>query len=471
MNIEFRLRSYLLALHLVLLVGTLIFFQQQPWLMLILELALAGSFWLCWQLCQQSFQPLRYTESFQQLLQEQSYNQRLHAHKDPQLQSLVQCYNELLTRLQQERLRLGEQQGLLDQLLEASPVAILVFDFDDKLSLLNASARQLLGLADPLGKPLAAWLDGTATFFPQSSQIEQQRVRSLLPSLQQLQPQQNTLCTDSEGRRFRCQCSQFFDRGFNRRFLLIEELTTELHNSEKSTFDKLVRVIAHEVNNTVAVTGSVLQSISHYQPQLQIDDQQDFSIAITAVQKRNHSLGQFIDRCSQVVKMPDPELQRTDLGLLLQDVLYLCRDNAQQRGVNLQWQLPTEPVWQLLDPALFSQALLNIIKNAVEAAETGMQRQPDRPATVSVQLDWQQQRWLLSVADSGDLLRALGTEQLFTPFFTTKKGGQGIGLVFVREVLQRHGLPYRLASTETKSDDFTAEQCSCFEIWFSNIHA
>ncbi|OBP13868.1 hypothetical protein A5320_14410 [Rheinheimera sp. SA_1] len=460
MKTEYRLRSYLLLLHGVLFLGTVSLFQQQPLLMLALELLLAGSFWLCWHLCRQSLQPLRYTECFQQLLSEQSYNHRLHANSDPQLQSLVQCYNDLLARLQQERLRIGEQQGLLDQLLEASPVAVLVFDFDDRLSLLNASARQLLGLADPLNRPLCDWIDGDAPFFPQFSAIDQQRVHSLLPQLQQLLPNQSSLCSDSEGRRFRCQCSQFIDRGFSRRFLLIEELTAELHSSEKSTFDKLVRVIAHEVNNTVAVTGSVLQSVSNYQQQLKADDQQDFAVAIAAVQKRNHSLGQFIDRCSQVVKMPAAELQPTDLVVLLSDVMYLCRDNAQSRGVQLQWQLSANPVWLLLDPALFSQAVLNIVKNALEAAETGLLQQPTRPAKVLLTLLPQSSSWLLSVTDSGDLLRDVEGGQLFTPFFTTKKGGQGIGLVFVREVLQRHGLPYRLASTD--------DQQSCFEIWFSS---
>ena len=115
----------------------------------------------------------------------------------------------------------------------------------------------------------------------------------------------------------------------------------------------------------------------------------------------------------------------------------------------------------LLDSALFSQAILNIVKNALEAAESGLQRQPTRPAQVLLKLVPQPQGWQLSVTDSGDLLREVEGGQLFTPFFTTKKVGQGIGLVFVREVLQRHGLPYRLASTD--------DQQSCFDIWFSGI--
>ena len=159
--------------------------------------------------------------------------------------------------------------------------------------------------------------------------------------------------------------------------------------------------------------------------------------------------------------MQAAELQPTDLVVLLSDVMYLCRDNAQSRGVQLQWQLPADPVWLLLDSALFSQAILNIVKNALEAAESGLQRQPTRPAQVLLKLVPQPQGWQLSVTDSGDLLREVEGGQLFTPFFTTKKGGQGIGLVFVREVLQRHGLPYRLASTD--------DQQSCFDIWFSGI--
>ena len=83
------------------------------------------------------------------------------------------------------------------------------------------------------------------------------------------------LLADADGRRYRAQRSHFFDRGFARHFLLLEELTEELDSSERSTYEKLVRVLAHEVNNTVAATGSVLDSLLYYRPQLAPADGED----------------------------------------------------------------------------------------------------------------------------------------------------------------------------------------------------
>jgi signal transduction histidine kinase len=97
-----------------------------------------------------------------------------------------------------------------------------------------------------------------------------------------------------------------------------------------------------------------------------------------------------------------------------------------------------------LDRNLFEQALLNIAKNAVEAAEASA-RERGTPGRVDFELYRENGRVRLAVVDSGDRLGEVPPGQMFTPFFSTKKGGQGIGLLFVREVLQRHGFAYRLA--------------------------
>lgn len=206
-----------------------------------------------------------------------------------------------------------------------------------------------------------------------------------------------------------------------------------------------MRVLAHEVNNTVAATGSVLDSLLYYRPQLTSADGEDFGTAIEAVKRRNASLGEFIERFTRVVKMPAPEPRPTDLRELLDDLLQLYREPSRARQVELSLAradaLPPLP----LDRNLFEQALLNIAKNAIEAAETTA-RERGVPGSVQFELARDGERARLSVIDSGDRLGEVPPGQMFTPFFSTKKGGQGIGLLFVREVLQRHGLQYRLAA-------------------------
>ena len=314
-------------------------------------------------------------------------------------------------------------------MLEATPGAVLVFDFDGAVSLVNASALALLELDRPHGKPLLPTA-GSA------------RSRDLVAQLDALPLGESQLLTDLDGRRYRGQRGQFFDRGFARHFLMVEELTAELESSERATYEKLVRVLAHEVNNTVAATGSVLDSLLYYRAQLAERDGVDFATAIEAVKRRNASLGEFIERFTRVVKMPEPELRPASIKAMMDDIVWLNREQCKRRGIQIDWTRCDEVPMQRMDSQLMEQALLNIVKNAMEAVEASGREGGYIHLALAAGTDGA----TLSVIDSGNQLGAVPARKLFTPFFSTKKGGQGIGLMFVREVLNRHGFPYTAGS-------------------------
>ena len=171
-----------------------------------------------------------------------------------------------------------------------------------------------------------------------------------------------------------------------------------------------------------------------------------FATAIEAVKRRNLSLGEFIDRFTRVVKMPAPELRPVKVKEMVDDILWLNREGCASRGIRLGWRRCDEVPPVALDAQLMEGALLNIVKNAVEAVAA---RQAAGVAGGYVELSLERggDEAVLAVVDSADLLGEVPPRQLFTPFFSTKQGGQGIGLMFVREVLMRHGLAYSLAST------------------------
>ena len=454
MTLSRRLSAYLVGLHLLLFAFAVALLRAQPALFIgvevLLLMSLAGGF----ALVRRALQPLAYTERFRDLLQEQDYAARLSTGQLPELDELVELFNGMLATLYRERLELGEQRGFLERLLEATPSAVLVFDFEGRISLMNASAMAMLGLDAPKGRPLAHWQQADAAFAPALGPAARARTRSLLAQLDALPLGESRLLDDPDGRRYRGQRGQFFDRGFARHFLLVEELTAELESSERAAYDKLVRVLAHEVNNTVAATGSVLDSLLYYRAQLAERDGEDFSTAIVAVKRRNVSLGEFIERFTRVIKMPEPELRPTSLHALMDDILYLNREPCRSRGIRIGWARCDDVSACMMDGPLMEQALLNIVKNAVEAVEAA----GADGGYVELLLENDGARARLSVIDSGRQLGVVPARQLFTPFFSTKKGGQGIGLMFVREVLVRHGFDYRLAATE---DGQTR-----FDIWF-----
>ena len=455
-----RLGLYLVLLHLPLFGCAALLLPGHPAWFVGAEALLLASLALGWRLVRRALEPLGYTRRFHDLLQDQQYASRLAAPGMGELDELVGMFNTMLSALHRERLAIGEQQGFLDRLLEATPSAVLVFDFDGAISLVNASAGGLLGLDRPLGKPLSAWRadggedSGAGAWLPALDARARERSRQLAAQLDALPLGESRLLTDIDGRRYRAQRGQFFDRGFARHFLMVEELTAELEDSERATYARLIRVLAHEVNNTVAATRSVLDSLLAYRGQLAEPDADDFATAILAVKRRNVSLGEFIDRFTTVVKMPAPELRPAALREVVDDILWLNRDACASRGITLAWARQDAVPLLMLDVQLIEQALLNIVKNAIEAVdEAGA-----AGGHVRVELADEGRRVRLSVLDSGGLLEATPVRQLFTPFFSTKKVGQGIGLMFVREVLQRHGCTWSLAAGapgETR-----------FDIWF-----
>jgi len=428
-QLRVHLFAYLALLHAVLFVLVFLQLREQPWLFVGIEAALVASFALGVRLLRRALEPLGYTQRLRELLQDQDYAARLHdgGSSRDELGQLVGQFNALVDTLHAERLRIGEQQGFLDRLLEATPSAVIVFDFDGHVSLLNPSARALHHRAH------------------------------LLRQLESLPDGASTMLSDPDGRRYRGQRGHFYDRGFARRFLLLEELTEELQSSERATYEKLVRVLGHEVNNTVAATGSVLESLLFYRRQLAHSDGEDFATAIGAVKRRNASLGEFIERFTRVAKLPAPELLPCAVQDVVEDILYLYREPCRNRGISIGWRRRDHAGPLPLDRHLIEQALQNLVKNAMEAAHA-TQQEGGAAASVEFELVREQESLRLSVIDSGARLAGVPASQLFTPFFTTKKGGQGIGLLLVREVLLRHGFAHRLAPNAAGE--------TSFDIWF-----
>jgi len=445
-TLRLRLGAYLLALHLLLFGAAAWLLIDRPVWFVAAEALLLGSLVLGFALLRRALEPLGYTRRFHDLLQDGHYANRLAAPASRELEELVAMFNTMLAALHRERLAAGEQQGFLDRLLEATPGAVLVFDFDGAVSLVNASALALLGIERPQGHALPDWLAGTAPLARGLDARARERSLDLIAQLDALPLGDSRLLTDLEGRRYRAQRGQFYDRGFARHFLMVEELTAELEDSERATYAKLVRVLAHEVNNTVAATRSVLDSLLFYRSQLLDADAADFATAIEAVKRRNLSLGEFIDRFTRVVKMPAPELRPVRVKEMVDDILWLNREQCASRGITLGWRRCDDVPAVALDAQLMEGALLNIVKNAIEAVAS---RQAAGVAGGQVELSLERDGdgVVLAVFDSADLLGEVPPRQLFTPFFSTKQGGQGIGLMFVREVLMRHGFAYSLAST------------------------
>jgi signal transduction histidine kinase len=369
---------------------------------------------------QRLFRAIAFVGDSAQFLQESDYTARFVPVQQPEIDRLIGVYNRMVDHLRAERQRVQEQHFFLSRVLEVSPSGILVLDFDGRLDLVNPAAGRMLQQGpDALrGRVLA----GSGV--------------PLLEAVSAIAAGEGRIVGLHGGRRVRVQHGTFMDRGFARSFYLLEELTEELRQTEKAAYEKLIRMMSHEVNNSVGASSSLLQSCLSYAGQLAPDDRADFERALQIAIDRMGQLNAFMRGFADVVRLPAPARQPTDLREMLARIETLTAASRGAQGITWRWEedgaFPLLP----LDRVQMEQALVNIVKNGMEAAGEG--------GRLTIRLGFVGQRPQLVVEDSGPGIPPDVREHLFTPFFTSKPGGQGIGLTMVQEILAGHRLEFAL---------------------------
>jgi len=380
--------------------------------------------------------PMVFVESSQQLLAEKDLSIRFPKSGDKQLDALVGSYNNMLEHLQQEQLKLGEQRGFFDRLLQATPIGIVIFDFDFKVSNINAAAAGMLAITEEKAKgQLIAKLD------------------SLLASAIVKQQHESSIINLVDGRRFRVQSSQFYDRGFKRNFMQLTELTEELHASDRNSYETLIRMISHELNNTIGATNSLLEACQDYCLQMNSEDRDDFSSALKVVIDRNYNLSAFMGRLADVVHLPVPHCAPTDIIPLIRSTQVMFSQQCSKRNIDWQEQFEASEFIVNIDSHQFEQMLINVVKNAYEAIEND--------GKITINLEEVAEKVMLSIEDSAGSLTSIDESNLFQPFYTNKADGQGVGLMLTREILNQHGFKYRFECETGQWTRFIIEMPLC----------
>ncbi len=371
------------------------------------------------------------------LLNEQDFSSRLKPVGQIESDRIVQVFNKMMDQLKDEKLRVQEQNRFLDLLISASPMGVVILDFDEHITMMNDAALRFLEINDVeqvLHQPMNQ-LDS-----PLAQEI------ALIP----LDKADTIRLSDSMV--YRCSHLSFMDRGFAHPFILIESLTDEVMKAEKKAYEKVIRMIAHEVNNTVAGVTSALDSVSD--ALATIPDTEDLREVMASGSERCLGMSQFITRFADVVKIPEPQLQTIDLNQLVWGCKSFMESICSERNISIDLQLFDGEIIVNIDPVLFEQVLINIIKNAAESI--GNDGEITITTTSNVSGSNRQSsmvnRQSLEIADNGKGISPETEKKLFTPFFSTKPNGQGIGLIFIREVLMKHGCTFSL---RTYSDGLT----------------
>lgn len=375
----------------------------------------------------QIVEPLHLMETGMLLLREQDFSSRLRRVGQTDADNIVDVFNRMMDALKAERLHVREQNQLFDLIFRSSPMGILILDLDRRVDSVNPSGERLLGvsLEAVRGKRLDECSFDLCEDLCSLAMDEVRTVR----------------LTDSNI--YRCSRQSFLNGGFRHTFYLVELLTEEVSQAERKAYEKVIRMIAHEVNNTVAGVTSTLDTLETAMEDM--PDSAELCELMRVCIERCYNMGRFITNFADVVKIPDPILVHSDLNEVVRVNMQFLETMCGERRIALVMHLSPEPVWVDLDVVLFQQVLVNIFKNAVESI--------GQEGTVYIRTSAGGP--VLEVADTGRGIDKETASKLFSPFFSTKPNGQGIGLMLVREVLMKHHCTFSLRTGDDGLTRFT----------------
>ncbi len=328
---------------------------------------------------------------------------------------LKRAFNRVIERFQDARADRDVQANYLELVVRHIPVPLIAVRGDGSLRLVNNPARRLTGLASfrrlddlaVLGEDLPARLRAVE---PGQQRLLQARIRDVPVEL-------------------RVAVSEIRIGGDAERLYSIENLSGELTARESSAWRNLIRVLTHEIMNTLTPVSSLAQTSVGLLGRPEAAD--DVREAIETIARRSDGLMRFVSRYRELLKLPQPSPADVLVGKAVHDVLALLAESL--AGIAVSVDVRPATLALRADPGLLDQLLVNVVKNAIEALEA-----TDAPAIrISARLEFG--RTILRIADNGPGIPEDVADQLFVPFFTTKREGSGIGLSLGRQIMTAHG--------------------------------
>ena len=340
---------------------------------------------------------------------------------------LNEAFDDIMERFRQARSEKEQQARYLSALIDHVPVALLVIHGDGKVDLLNNAARRLLNTPTL----------GPVTELHQFGPAFQRDIAQTKAGEKKL----TRLVEDELERHLIMSTTQITVGGDAQRIVALQDIQSELDATELTAWQDLVRVLSHEIMNSVTPIASLARTASDLMEDICHDkagpdrpaDLDDVRDSVRTVARRSEGLMHFVQSYKQLTQMPPPKLSKTNLKEYLERLKTLMQAEWKGQGIAFHLQVDGDNLVLMADSELMDQVMINLLRNAAHAVEGGEVKQ------VSVRTRMNERgRITIDVEDSGPGIRPDHAEKIFLPFFTTKPDGSGVGLSLARQIMLVH---------------------------------
>ncbi|MDG2449379.1 MAG: ATP-binding protein [Saprospiraceae bacterium] len=414
MSLRIQYILYILLLHFTIAGLMFYIFQDDRAYFILSELGLLISLMVSFRFYRRFNQPLTLMKYGVDAIKDEDYNVRFLRTGSESINELIDVFNTFLEKLKIERVKTQEQAYLLESIIEASPISMIMLDYDDLITSTNNAAKKIFNKKN---------VESEMSFFEIN--------HPLIAPLKNMTIGQKKIISTGSTTKYNCQINSIIHLGFKRKFIMIEELTKELLENEKAAYGKVIRMMAHEVNNSMGAINSILQSVIDFA----FDEEEDeYKESLIIAKERNDELALFMKNFADVIRLPPPLKERVDLRTLGQRSQMIMTQLAESEKIEISLSLPDVPVYIFCDVSQIQQVLINAIKNSIESI--------GNKGKITILLN--QKAPQITITDNGRGISNEAKMKLFSPFFSTKPTGQGIGLIISRDILLAHKAEFEL---------------------------
>jgi nitrogen fixation/metabolism regulation signal transduction histidine kinase len=348
--------------------------------------------------------------------------------RDSAFEELNTAFNEVIKEFQHAKMEKEEQYRYLQTVVQHVGIGLIAYKKEGEVELINNAARRLLQVSN---------LRNLYDLEPDKTELVN-KLLNLKPGdkiLVNLQDNENILQLSIYAAGF-----TLHQQGLT--LISLQNIQSELEEKEMEAWQNLIRVLTHEIMNSVAPISSLASTANQLlnsdfdseNQDLKTEVIKDVSVAVKTIEKRSKGLMNFVDNYRKLTRIPEPDFEIFQVKTLFDRVRNLMKDQFEQKSINFRMQIDPETLELTADPTLIEQVLINLCKNSVEA----VLEKANPSITLLGKTDGQGSP-VIQVIDNGKGINEDVVGKIFIPFFTTKKEGSGIGLSLSKQIMRLHG--------------------------------